>query len=97
MTTKKAKAKPAGKPRQARLPGTEDNRIEALEAAAEKYVEIRDRRIALSADEIPLKQDLIARMKANHRTKYRRDGFEIDLVMEKENVKVRIVKDTGDE
>jgi len=64
-----------------------------LEEAANEYAEIRDERIALNAREVKLKQGLLALMKAHHKEHYQRDGIEITIVHEDENVKVRIKKE----
>jgi len=91
--------KPArGRPRQQDLPGTEDRVIKALEDAASDYADIRDRRIALNAEEAPLKAKLLTLMKQHKKTLYRRDGIEIEVVPKstEETVKVRLRK-AGDE
>jgi hypothetical protein len=85
--------KEAKKPKQMRIPGTEDARIDALEDKAEEYADIRDQRIALIAPEVELKKELLALMKANKKEHYKRDGIEVNVVHEKENVRVRIKKD----
>jgi hypothetical protein len=83
---------PIKRPRQARLPGVDDPKIEELESLALDYAAIRDKRVALSAQELPLKNDLLAAMKREKRTHYKRDGIEINFIMEKENIKVKINK-----
>jgi hypothetical protein len=83
---------PVRKPRQARLPEMEDPAIEELEAKAEQYASIRDQRIALNAQEKPLKDGLLDLMKKNKKTHYHRDGVSIDIVTEKETVRVKIKK-----
>lgn len=83
---------PPKKPRQARLPQMEDSRIEALEAKAEEYADVRDQRMALTPQEKKLKDDLLALMKANNKERYFRDGIEIKVVHEHESVKVRLKK-----
>ena len=100
-----AKSKAAGereetaetaKPQQARLPEMEDPEIEELEAAAEEYAEIRDRRQQMTAQEVPAKEKLLNLMKAHEKTHYKRDGIEITRTVEKEKVRVRIKKETKD-
>ena len=49
---------PAKKPRQPRLPTMEDPEIEELENCAEAYADIRDQRMALTKEEVPLKDEL---------------------------------------
>ena len=91
---KKAPAPAAKKPKQQRLPGTEDARIDALEDLAEEYAEIRDKRIALNKEESTLKDKLRDIMKANKKRHYVRDGVEIDIVPEGE--KLKVIKKEGD-
>jgi hypothetical protein len=86
-------AKEAKKPRQARLPAVDDPEIEELEAAAEEYVEVRDRRMALTVDEVELKETLLSLMHKHSKQKYVHDGIEIRVVAKDETVKVKIAKD----
>ncbi len=85
------------KPRQARLPGTENPKIEALHGAAEEYAEIRDRRQELTKEESALKQSLLATMKKHHKTVYKYNGVEVRVIAENEKVKVRITKPQVDD
>jgi hypothetical protein len=87
MAKKKEESK---RPRQQRLPGTEDAAIEVLEEKALEYADVRDQRISLSGQEGELKQELLALMKANKREHYQRGNILIDIVHEEENVKVKI-------
>ena len=97
MATKKA-AKPAKKsPRPQSLPGMEDNRIEALEEIALSYADVRDERIGFSQREVELKGQLLQLMKAQKREHYHRGTISIDIVHEKENVKVKVKTDEEDE
>ena len=95
MSKKEKAAKKA--PKQARLPGTEDAPIQALESAAERYAEIRDERIALSKEEGELKAGLLILMKKNGKTAYKHNGVEIWIELEEETVKVKIRKEEKDE
>lgn len=81
------------KPRQPRLPGTEDPEIEELEAAAEEYAGIRDQRMALTPEETRLKGVLLAMMKSHKKTVYNHGSIEIKVVTEKETVKVKLKKE----
>ena len=81
------------KPRQGRLPGTEDPEIEELESAAEDYAEVRDKRMALTTDEVELKEELLKLMHAHDKTRYFHAGIEIRVVAKDETVKVKIAKD----
>lgn len=94
MATKKA-AKKAPKevkkgPRQQQLPEMEDRKIEALEDKALQYAEVRDERIGLSSKEVELKGNLLDLMKAQKREHYHRGAIKIDIVHEKENIKVKV-------
>ena len=81
------------RPRQARLPGVEDPEIEELESAAEEYADVRDRRMALTKEEVRLQGELLTTMKKYDKTSYVHDGYDLKLVAEKEKVKVKIAKD----
>lgn len=91
-TKKKEKAPKEVKtgPRQPRLSGMEDPKIEVLEDLALGYAEIRDQRMALSTQEIELKGKLLDLMKAQKREHYHHGNIKIDIVHEKENVKVKV-------
>jgi hypothetical protein len=89
---KKAAAKPEVKkgPRQQTLPEMEDRKIEVLEDKALQYAEVRDKRISLSQSEVELKGQLLDLMKAQKREHYHRGAIKIDIVHEKENIKVKV-------
>ena len=101
MATKKAANKAAKEvkkgPRQQRLPEMEDSKISVLEDNALSYAEVRDERMALSAKEVELKGKLLDLMKAQKKEHYKRGNIKIDIVHEKENVKVKIKAAAGDE
>jgi hypothetical protein len=82
----------AKKPKQDRLPGTEDAAIAELESAAESYAETRDERVALLAEEVEQKAQLLALMHKFKRTHYEHNGVEVDVVPEGEKLKVKIRK-----
>ena len=84
-------------PKQKRLPTMEDAPIEELESAAERYASIRDRRQALTAEEVPLKKRLLDLMHSHKKTEYKHEGVEIKVLVEKEKVRVRIKKDKEEE
>jgi hypothetical protein len=92
MASKKKAAAPEVKKgaRQQTLPEMEDRKIEALEELALQYAEIRDQRISLSQSEVDLKGKLLDLMKAQKREHYHRGAIKIDIVHEKENVKVKV-------
>ena len=81
------------KSKQARLPQMDDPVIEEIEAAAEKYVDIRDQRMALTDQEVDRKGLLLTLMKRHDKTHYKRNGVEVSVVVEKEKVKVKVSKD----
>lgn len=99
MTKKKAtKKKSAAKkvvriPRQKSLPGMGDAKIAAIENAALDYAEIRDKRQVLTAEESSLKKELLALMHKAGKTEYKRNGISVKVVLEEENVKVRVKED----
>jgi hypothetical protein len=87
-----APAEPVKRPRQQRIPGTEDAKIDALEDAAQDYAAKRDQRMQLTIQESDLKMTLLRLMKENKKETYQRDGVEINIVHEEETVRVRIGK-----
>jgi IMP dehydrogenase/GMP reductase len=100
MATKKAAKKKAPEvkkgARQQSLPEMGDAKIKVLEDKALEYAEVRDARIGLSQKEGELKGKLLDLMKAQKREHYHRGAIKIDIVHEKENIKVK-VKAGGDE
>ena len=85
-----AKKKPPEPPQEQRLPGMEDASIEELEEAARRYAQIRDRRMALTEQEVDCKDLLLTLMKRHGKKEYRHRGIEIRVVAEQEKVKVKI-------
>jgi hypothetical protein len=85
--------KPPRAPKQKRLPGMEDEKLDELHSLAEDYVVIRDQRIALNKEEKPLKDQLLAAMHSHSKTHYHHNGLTIDVVHESEKVKVKLHKD----
>ena len=95
MVTKKKTAAKAPKEvkkgaRQQQLPEMEDNKISVLEDLALSYAEVRDERMGLSKQEVELKGKLLDLMKAQKKEHYHRGNIKIDIVHEKENVKVKV-------
>ena len=84
-------------PRQKDLPGMSDRKLAKLHDAAMSYAEVRDKRMALSADEVELKGQLLDLMKLHKREHYEYGGVVIDIVHEKENVKVKVRKNEPEE
>jgi hypothetical protein len=80
------------KPRQVRLPGTEDSAINAIEKAAFRYIDARDERMELTEREVACKQDLLAEMHKARKDHYQRGQLSVDIVPEGETVKARLKK-----
>jgi len=77
--------------KQDRLPTMEDTAIAELEAEARKYAAIRDKRMRLSQIEKDQKNLVHALMVKNSKRGYRHGGVEIEIVVESETVKVKIL------
>ncbi len=85
-------------PRQEVLPGVGDVKIAAIENAALDYAEIRDQRQELTTQEVDLKKKLLDLMHAKDLKEYKRNGISVKVILEQENVKVRVrAEDDGDE
>src|SRR3990167_4810588 len=80
------------------LPGMEDSAITALEECAEEYADIRDKRIALNTSEAGLKKRVRSLMHQHKKTRYARNGIEIELTPPdgEEGVRVRAKKAQAD-
>jgi hypothetical protein len=78
------------RPRDRALPGLEDDAIRELESLAGDYADIRDRRQALTTEEVACKQRVMALMHEHQKTVYKRNGIEIRLEPGEETVKVKI-------
>jgi len=87
----------APKPNQKSLEGMEDREIEELEALADQYAKLRDKRMKIGIEEVSLRETIRTTMKRHKKTHYRREAIEIDLVPEGEKVKVKIHKEGEDE
>jgi hypothetical protein len=85
------------KQKQDALPGMENRKIKALQDAAMDYADIRDQRVALTAQEVELKQKLIELMHKHERETYTYSGVTITLVHEEESVKVKVSKPKDEE
>jgi hypothetical protein len=77
-------------PRDRDLPGMEDRAIAELETLAADYADIRDRRIALNAEEGDLKSRVMAEMRRQKKELYKRNGIEIRIVRGDDDVKVKV-------
>ena len=80
------------------LPGMEDKVIQGLEDAAAEYADIRDQRIALNTSEAQLKKRVRGLMHQHKKTRYARNGIEIELTPPdgEEGVRVRVKKAQAD-
>lgn len=83
------------RPKQQEIPGTERPSNKKIDAAAEEYQEIKEKRMALTEKEVEAKAVLIAVMDEAKLKKYKNDELSVDLE-EKENVKVKRLKDDSD-
>jgi hypothetical protein len=80
--------------RQKEIPGTERPKHPEVDAAAEGYVKVRDKRIKLSADEKAAKAALVEAMRAAGLKVYRDDEAGLIVALaEKTDVKVTEVDD----
>jgi len=76
--------------RQEALPGMEDRKLKDIHEAALNYADLRDARIEASGPEVDAKATLLQLMKKHQLEHYKFNGVEVDLVHEKENVKVKV-------
>lgn len=83
-------------PRQKPLPGMSDRKLTKLHNTAMEYAELRDQRMAIGAQEVEKKGQLLDLMKIHKKEHYEYGGVIIDVVHEKENVKVKIAKQDVD-
>ena len=84
--------------KQAELTGMEGNRkLQDLHDAAEDYVEIRDKRMKLTPEEVEAKAKVLALMHRHNKQNYKFNGLEITVIPGEEKVKVRIKSEDGEE
>lgn len=76
--------------KQTDLPGMTDRKLKDIHEAAERYVDVRDQRQALTPKEVALKAELLGLMKKHRLDRYSFDGLEVERVTEEETVKVRL-------
>ena len=88
---------PEGEPlkvaKQGDLPGMEDKHLADLEDGARQYAAVRDQRMRLTEREVELKDALLSLMHKHKKTTYKCEDIEIRIVVTKEKVNVRILKD----
>ena len=87
---KKARPTKVKIPKQQRLPEMDDPKVQELQDTALEYAGVRDRRQALTLQEVDLKQELLGIMKKYGKKHYHYKGVDVLLVAESETVKVRI-------
>jgi hypothetical protein len=86
----KAKAKIKASPRQVRLPGMEDAKINEIHEAALDYADVRDQRMELTEQESELKANLLKMMHKHHKDQYVYQNVSVSIVHEDETVKVKV-------
>lgn len=89
---KKAKTKGGDKKpkmRQTFIPGTEPKSIAAIDKLADSYVDIRDKRMELTAEEIEASAELLDEMVKHDLTEYKYDGKIVKVVAGDKKVKVK--------
>ena len=104
MATEKKSKKKGGKtkepkepkPKQQRLPGTEDAKIDRLEDLAEEYADVREEGFAQLKKLKDIEKEILEAMKEAGKMVYKRNGITIRRTEQSEKVKVRVKKD-GDE
>lgn len=91
MSKKKSrKPVPVKKPRQARLPGTEDAKIEEFHAIAEELFDHRTKRLEHGKAEADLNERLLKLMRSRGKETYSYQGMKLTIVPKKEFVRVKI-------
>jgi len=80
------------RPKQQRLPGTEDAKIESLHTAGMNYIYARDERMEHSKVEKEAKNKLSEEMKKSGKNRYLCQGLERKRVIQKETVIARLHK-----
>lgn len=81
--------------KQFELPGVESPKNKAVEDAAEAYVDVRDKRMRLTGQEVEKREVLLDEMRKARLKAYRYDETVVLLTAE-EKVKVKKVKDADD-
>lgn len=85
--------------KQAEIPGTERPKVAEVGAAAEAYVDARDKRMKLTDKEKGAKDALVAVMKKHSLSVYRDDSASlvVTLVQGKDGVKVETIDEPGED
>lgn len=79
------------------LPGMTDRKIKPLHDKAKEYVALRDQRMALGAQEVEAKGQLLDLMHAHKKESYICEGIEISIISEQEKIKVKVAKGDDDD
>lgn len=85
-------AKRGPKPKDQRLPGTDDGAIVEIETAAAEYAQVRDDRMALNTEEGQLKDRLQVLMRKHGKRSYVHGRIQIDVIDGEEDIKVNLKK-----
>jgi hypothetical protein len=83
-------------PDQKSLEGMTDRKLEALQDAAYEYVKVRDKRMELTKTEVEKKGEILKLMHKHKKDVYNYEDVHIEIVIEEENVKVRVKKAKAD-
>lgn len=75
--------------------GVSQPRIKELDIAADKYVDVRDKRMAWTEKEVAARTDLVQKMLAHNQTVYRYGDHEVVVKPGSPGVKVRNVDGTS--
>lgn len=97
MSTKRAKPRKKSKRKQPDLPeitgpGVAAVQIDEIDNLAEEYVDVRDRRMALTKEEVPAKAALKAAMDKHSLKVYEYDSVIVEIEPGEDTVKVRKAK-----
>ena len=78
-----------GRPKQEQIPGTEQPRVKDVEQAAERYIDVRDKRMALTEKEVTAHASLLEAMHRHGLESYRYDDMIVTVKHGAEKVRVR--------
>lgn len=84
------------KPRQKKFEGIENEEIKEIRAAAESYVDVRDRRMALTKEEVDHRDKLLEVMEKHGCTEILMDDLSVEIIDGKKKVKVKRSDENGD-
>ena len=84
-------------PKSKELPGMERKVVKEISDAADKYVDVRDKRIRMLAKEIELKGLLADKMHKHKLAIYGDKDLVVEIIPGKEGIKVRSAEEDGAE